>query len=161
MKSVFDNPYPNGTDEYLIWEVLVRNDFEGFLQGQWQMVADDYLADGFFGVDFGKSAEPTNWKLGFPSLESYRDQWLKDSHEFRQMNFAVDPRTKLYESCQLPDVQITGDSALVHKLFAGGIPLLDGTAVELKWRSLFLLRKQQESWRIAGFCGYLETKENL
>lgn len=157
MKTVFDNPFPVRTDEYMIWEVLVRNDFEGFLQGSWEKVADDYIEEGFFGMDFGKSISPTDWKLGFPSLNHYKNQWLADSKRFWENDFAVNPRQKLYASCELADIQIKGDSALVHKLFAGDIPTNGGIPIELNWRSLFLLRKKNGKWRIAGFCGYINT----
>lgn len=157
MKGIFDNPFPETTDAYLIWEVLVRNDFEGFLQGSWDRVADDYIEEGFFGVDFGKSTSPTDWTLGFPSLQHYKNQWLEDSQRFWENDFAADPRQQLYASCQLADIQITGTSALVHKFFVGDIPITGGASLELNWRSLFLLRKQAEKWRIAGFCGYINT----
>jgi hypothetical protein len=158
MKTVFDNPYPVKSDEYLIWEVLVKNDFEGFLNSSWEMVADDYIEDGFFGIDFGKSTLPVQWKLEFPSLEIYKNKWLVDSHDFQKNNFAADPQLKLYESCNLIDIQITGTSALVHKLFNGSIPIHGSSPLSLNWLSLFLLRKQQGKWRIAGFCGYMNSK---
>jgi hypothetical protein len=161
MKVIFDNPFPVSTDAFLIWEVLIRNDFEGFLQGSWERVADDYIEEGFFGVDFGKSTSPTDWTLGFPSLQHYMNQWLVDSNRFRENDFAADPRQKLYESCQLAEIQITGNSALVHKLFVGDIPIIGRAPLELNWRSLFLLRKQADKWRIAGFCGYINTPPSI
>ena len=161
MKTIVDNPYPINSEEFLIWEVLIKNDFEGFLNCSWEMVADDYIEDGFFGIDFGKSELPSQWKLEFPSLDMYTKKWLADSNDFQNNNFSADPRSNLYESCSLVNIQITDTSALVHKLFNGNIPIQGGTLLSLNWLSLFLLRKHYGKWRIAGFCGYMNSKASL
>lgn len=152
----FSNPFPGDTAKHQIWDVLVRNDFEGFLAGKWEMVDQDYLEQGFFGFDFGKSESPRDWRLGFPSLASYREAWLMDSIEFKALNFTDDPRERLYASCRLEQIEITGDVAMVHKIFDGEIARESSDPLPLRWRSLFLMKKVDEKWLIAGFCGYLK-----
>lgn len=156
MKAHTLNPFVVATDEYLIWETLVKNDFEGFLANRWDMVADDYLREGFFGIDFGKTADTQQWGLNFPSLESYKKQWLIDAANFQQINFSVDPRLRLYELCRLEQLNIQGKTALVHKVFDGNLPVKEQEAIVMKWRSLFLMRKIAKQWKIAGFCGYIK-----
>lgn len=155
MEEWEQNPYRTGTGEHELWNLLVRNDFEGFLAKDWERVAGDYIENGFFGIDLGKSRLPENWKLSFPALESYKYAWIKDSHAFEKHPFDCDPREALYKCSRLEFFDFKGTSALVHKVFNGYIPLKQGGALELKWRSLFLVRKEEDRWRIAGFCGYM------
>ncbi|MFD0763853.1 hypothetical protein ACFQZI_03265 [Mucilaginibacter lutimaris] len=154
MESWEVNPYEEGTDHYEIWEVLIRGDFDGFIAQSWDMVADGYISEGFFGVDMGKSTDPQSWKLTFPTLESYKVQWMQDSEGFAKNDFASNPREVFYKTTRLENFDFHDDTVLVHKVFDGTLTLTNGQIIPLKWRSLFLL-KHVGSWKIAGFCGYI------
>ncbi len=154
MESWYNNPYPEGTTQHEIWEVLIKNDFEGFLSKGWDFVKDDFIEDGFFGIDMAKSDNPQNWKLTYPTLGAYRDAWVKDSLDFAGKQFISDPREIFYRTTKLENFDFQDNQVLVHKVFNGVLELANGETIELKWRSLFLLRNKQ-GWKIAGFCGYM------
>lgn len=155
MQKKIENPYPSGSDQNEIWEMLVRNDFEGFVNQDWSRLAPDFLDNEFFGIDMRKSQNPADWKLTFPTLSSYRKQWVKDSEEFKKIEFDCDLRTSLYQVSKLEFFDFKDDKVLVHKIFDGTLPLKGGSFMPLNWRSLFLLKKVEGFWRINGFCGYM------
>ena len=51
-----DNPFqPADGHRHAIWEMLVRRDSDFLLSSDWTLVADDYVDDGFIGIDAAKS----------------------------------------------------------------------------------------------------------
>ena len=79
------NPFPEtDPDRNYIWEMLIKRDIEAFIREDWSRVAEDFLAEGFIGMDGGNSINPDSWKFRFPNLESYKIDWLKQAREFKE-----------------------------------------------------------------------------
>lgn len=156
MRDPFKNPFP-ATDvaRSSIWNMLVLRDIDAFLAADWSMVEDDFIADGFIGVNGQKDQNPDNWLLSFPDLPSYRDEWLRQAKDFAQQKFAEDPRTAIFTTTTLDSIEIAGNTALVRKKFYGGIKKADDTFDVMQWQTLYYCRLQDGRWKISGFTGYL------
>jgi len=154
--SLFKNPFnPLDQDRYQIWEMLVKRDIEAFMENDWEKVAGDFVEEGFTGVDARFSSNPDSWKLIFPNLKSYQQFWLEQSTNFKQTEWADDPKLKQIEATTLRDIDISEDSALVHKKFDGSIRKKNGDIVVLNWQTLYQCRKIGGKWKITGFTGFL------
>lgn len=150
------NPFlPDDNDRFNIWELLIRRDFEAFLRQDWEAVQGDYLSEEFHGIDFQKTPQSSSWKLGYPSLASYRTSWLSDSAKFNQTPLFFDPRKILYACCRLEYWDLQADIGIVHKVFDGVFPVHGKNPIEMRWRSIFILRRSDAQWKIAGFVGYI------
>jgi hypothetical protein len=148
------NPFPPAdADRHAIWELLVRRDGDFFLGGDWAGVAEDYVAEGFVGIDAGGSADPAQWRIGFPRLGDYRDAAIAGRPNTAE--FAEDPRTAWFRCQSLTAIEITGEMALAHKRIAGSIARRSGGPLTVGWRSVFMLRRVGNIWKITGFVGYL------
>jgi hypothetical protein len=148
------NPFAAAdADRGAIWEVLVRRDSDFFLSGDWSLIANDYVEDGFLGIDAGGNADPSRWTIGFPSLAAYRDAAI--AGRLMQPDFFEDLRAAWLRCQTLPRIEISGDLALAHKRIDGSILRADNTRLRLAWRSIFFMRRVQGSWKITGFTGYL------
>ncbi|MBB3595318.1 hypothetical protein FHX08_005730 [Rhizobium sp. BK529] len=156
MRDPFKNPLP-ASDEarHSIWEMLVHRDIDAFLAADWSKVAEDFVQDGFIGIDGGKEVSPDKWHLAFPTLSAYRDEWLRQAEDFKKQSFSEDPRTAIFTTTVLEDIEINGDMALVHKKFDGSILRPDGLRDRMLWQTLYYCRKHQGRWKISGFTGYL------
>jgi hypothetical protein len=156
MRDPFQNPFPTSdVARHAIWEMLVPRDIDAFLKADWSMVEDDFIADGFIGMNANKLADPDNWHLAFPNLTAYRDEWLRQADDFASQSFAEDPRTAIFTTTTLESVEIEGETALVRKKFNGSIKKADGTLDLMRWQTLYYCRLHQGRWKIAGFTGYL------
>lgn len=154
MQTAVDNPFSE-TDDRDLWEILVRHDVEGFLGQDWSVVAGDFLAEGFVGWDARFTSDTDQWRITFPTLEAYRQAWMSQSQEFARTRYQEDPRERLYAAMRLSRIEISGDTALVHKRFDGSILREDGDRLVLRWQSLFVCRRTSGHWKVAGFIGYL------
>lgn len=156
MPDLFANPFPEAdSDRCAIWTMLVPRDIAAFLAADWNMVADDFVADGFIGIDAGRTDNPDHWRLAFPDLAAYRDEWLRQAQEFAAGRFAEEPRAAIYSATTLRDIEINGDRALARKKFDGGITRADGGRDIMNWQTLYYCRRVGNIWKISGFCGYL------
>jgi hypothetical protein len=155
MPNFCKNPYKFDTDEYYIWEILIRNDFEAFCKMDWKMIQNDFIQDGFFGIDGKLSSNKLKWALTYDSLESYKIDWIKQSREFNKKAFLDNPLVVLYTTTKLSKIEIRDNIALVHKEFDGEFKVFKEAPVLLNWISLFVLRKVEGNWKIANFIGYL------
>ena len=151
------NPFPESyADRHAIWEMLVRRDIDSFLNSDWSAVEQDFDPKRFYGIDGRSRANPDSWRIAFPSLETYRDTWLAQSKAFRDRRFKCDPRQVLFEATTMRDIEIQGDTALLHKKFDGALEPVDGPPEPLVWQTLYQCRKDASGrWRILGFIGYL------
>lgn len=151
------NPFTStDVDRHAIWEILVRGDFEAFVAGKWSMIASDFWEEGFCGIDAGKEYDPSQWRLTFPDLESYRIEWLRQISQFASVRLiGTDIRKFLYESCRLTEIDIKGDRAIARKAFDGMARTLDGNEIVLSFQSVYQMVRRNERWLIAGFVGYL------
>lgn len=147
------NPFPNDPDRAEIWDFMVRKDIDAYLAKDWSMVADDFIEDGFMGIQANRSGNPDSWTLGFPTLAAYRDSWLAGTID--QEDFAEPLRPAIFRCTFLRDIEIVGDKALAHKKFDGRIAMKTGGAMEFKWQSVGWLKRQSDRWRAFGFIGYL------
>lgn len=150
------NPFPPGDpDRHYLWDMLVERDIEAFVAGDWGLVAGDFVAAGFQAIDAGLRDRPDSWRLKYPTLDAYRDDWLKQSQATTSRADAEAVRSGLHDATSLRDIEIAGDSALAHKRFDGQIRLRDGSNEVLRWQTLYSCRKFDEVWKITGFVGYL------
>ena len=154
--SFYKNPFPAAdVDRHEIWQMLVERDIIAFCQESWEMVNDDFIKENFIGIDAGKRHNPDSWRLGFPDLEHYKEEWLRQARDFAQTQWAEDPERALYHATTLRDIDIQGDSAVAHKKFDGEILKTNGEKTVLNWQTLYHCRKIGGRWKIAGFTGYL------
>lgn len=156
MRDPFKNPFPpSDTDRHSIWEMLVARDISAFLAADWSMVADDFVEEGFIGIDGRNEISPDKWRLAFPSLAAYRDEWLRQAKDFAAQSFAEDTRTAIFTTTTLEDIEIEGETALVRKKFDGSLTKKDGSRDIMRWQTLYYCRVHQGRWKICGFTGYL------
>lgn len=156
MRDPFRNPFPaTDTARHAIWEMLVTRDIDAFLAADWSLVAADFVEEGFIGIDGRKQISPDQWRLAFPTLSAYRDEWLRQARDFAGQSFAEDPRTAIFTTTVLEDIEISGDMALVRKKFDGGLSKADGTRDVMQWQTLYYCRLHEGHWKISGFTGYL------
>jgi hypothetical protein len=156
MRDPFQNPFPSSdTARSAIWDMLVTRDIDAFLAADWSLVEDDFIAEGFIGINGNKDANPDNWRLSFPNLTAYRDEWLRQAKDFAGQSFGEDPRTAIFTTTTLESIEIEGETALVRKKFEGGIKKPDGSVDEMRWQTLYYCRLHEGRWKISGFTGYL------
>jgi hypothetical protein len=133
--------------------MLVERDIQAFVGGDWARVSGDFLAETFFAVDGRSRDNPDSWRLGLGSLEQYRVSWLEQSAGMRDA--ADDLEAQLYDATTLRDIEIEGDRALAHKKFDGQVRRRDGGVELLRWQTLYMCRRVEAGWKVAGFVGYL------
>jgi hypothetical protein len=151
-----ENPFPAGdADRHFLWEMLVRRDLDAFLVADWSMVEDDFAGDRFFGLHGHFLANPDGWRLSFPALEAYRDEWLRQAHETAATAFAEPLREAVYRATTMRDIEIAGDRAVLHKKFDGTIRRADGRIDVLRWQTLYFCARIDGRWKITSFVGYL------
>ena len=109
----------------------------------------------FIGIDARRDVSPDKWRLAFPTLGAYRDEWLRQAREFAKLSFAEDPRTAIFTTTTLEDIEIEGEMALVRKKFDGSLKKADGSTDVMRWQTLYYCRLHEGWWKICGFTGYL------
>lgn len=161
-----NNPFLHlDIDRKEIWDMVVYRDIEAFVNQNWEMTKNDFHEDGFMGIDAGKRYEVDSWKLTYPNLEAYKKDWLVQAKSFNTIQWAEDITEALHRVTILQDIEIIGDSALLHKKFSGAIKKADGTYMQTNWQTLYRCRKIKTQWKIVGFTGYMpflqeETNNN-
>ena len=151
----FPSPFPNDPDRGAIWTMLVERDIAAFVAADWRMVADDFIAEQFLGIDGRGSDNPDAWRVGFPTLAAYRDEWLRQAAESASVAYAEDREAAIHHATTLRDIEIAGDLALAHKKFDGTIARADGGKDVLNWQTLYFCRRHNGRWKLTGFTGYL------
>jgi enamine deaminase RidA (YjgF/YER057c/UK114 family) len=149
------NPFAGSdADRAFIWEMLVARDTDAFLAADWNRVEADFIEEGFVGMS--GSSNPDHWRISFPDLASYRDEWLRQAVAFGPGELRGESTSEfLFRSTVLRDIEIAGDRAAAHKKFDGRAERMDGSPIILSWQSLYWLRRDDGRWRITGFLGYL------
>ncbi|WP_377298235.1 hypothetical protein [Rhizobium sp. SGZ-381] len=156
MRDPFQNPFPPEDEaRHAIWQMLVPRDIDAFLAADWSMVADDFVEEGFIGISGNRDGNPDNWRLAFPTLAAYREEWLRQAADFAQQSYGEDPRVAIFTTTTLEEIEVSGDTALVRKKFDGGIRKADGTLDVMRWQTLYYCRRHEGAWKISGFTGYL------
>jgi hypothetical protein len=154
-EATVPNPFPGDPDRSAIWTMLVERDIAAFLAADWRMVADDFIDAQFLGIDGKRSGDPDQWRIGFPSLDDYRTEWLRQAEESRKTAYAEDRGAAIHRATTLTDIEIAGELALAHKKFDGSILRADGIRDVLHWQSLYFCRRVGGTWKLVGFAGYL------
>lgn len=149
------NPFPNDPDRSAIWTMLVERDIAAFVAADWSMVDGDFIKEGFLGINGKKSGNPDDWRISFPTLEAYRDDWIRQAKESQKLDYAEDVLEGIHRATSLTEIEISGDIAIAHKKFDGEIRLSDGGKDVLNWQTLYFCRKVGGVWKLTGFAGYL------
>lgn len=149
------NPFPNDPDRREIWEMQVTRDIDAFLGQDWSMVDGDFIREGFLGIHAHKSEIPDSWRVAFPTLDVYRDEWLRQARETAATEFAEPLRAALFRITNLRDIDLAGDVAVAHKKFDGTVMRADGGRDVLNWQTLYFCRRHQGRWKLTGFVGYM------
>ena len=154
MAAVSSCPFTD-PDRAAIWDMLVTRDIDAFLAADWAAVADDFVTDGFFGIDAHFSADPDQWTPRFGALTQYRDEWLRQAAETARTADPASAQDALHAATRLERIDIEGDLAIAQKKFHGFMPLREGGAAYLNWRTQYVCRREDGRWKIAGFVGYM------
>ncbi len=155
-ESNYKNPFPTtDPDRHYLWEMLVKRDIIAYCNQDWSMVAGDFIEENFMGIDGRGLDNPDSWTISFPDLASYKKEWLAQAADTANTEWAEDHEKAFYEATNLRDIEINGDSALLHKKFNGALRKKDGTVMPINWQTLYRCRKVNGQWKIAGFTGYL------
>lgn len=150
------NPFPEkDSDRHPIWEMLVRRDIDAFLAQDWSMVEGDFAEDRFFGMHGHFLANPDAWRLAFPRLADYRDEWLRQAAGSAGTEYAEPRREAFFRITNMRDMDIDGDRAVVHKKFDGTIARADGSSERALWQTLYFCSRIGGEWKITGFVGYI------
>ncbi|WP_273784205.1 hypothetical protein [Brucella intermedia] len=149
------NPFAGDKDREQIWEMLVRRDIEAFVSQDWSLVADDFDEVRFLGIHAHNDRNPDKWDAGFPTLASYRDEWLRQAAESAAVEYAESLAEGIFRATDLSVIDVTGDVALARKKFDGTIARKDGSVDRLNWQTLYFCRREKARWKITGFVGYM------
>ena len=153
-------PFAADAERHQIWEMLVPRDIAAFVQADWSMVAGDFVNHCFMGIQANKDNNADKWQIGFPDLESYKAEWLRQAHETQKTEFAENLEVAIHRATSLTQIDFNGDMAMAHKKFDGVIKLKNGGEDRLNWQTLYLCRKEDGRWKIAGFVGYMAYRSN-
>jgi hypothetical protein len=152
------NPFDHESepDRHAIWEMMIIEDSEAFVSGDWKRIEGDFAAESFEGIRCEHSTDPANWRIAFADLVSYRDSWLSAAAEFSKKRFVGrSHRDAIYARTKLVEIQIAGDRALARKTFSGELPLEDGTMLSGDRQTLYRLHRRSGRWKVVGFIGQL------
>ena len=125
--NFYQNPFPSSdADRHALWEMLVARDTRAFAEQSWEQVANDFIEEGFMGINGRFRSNPDSWRIAYHKLSAYRDDWLEQARKSAAIAWAEDPERAMYEATTLRDIEIVGDSALLHKKFDGSVSQKDG-----------------------------------
>ena len=134
----------------------MRADIDAFIAGDWSAVAEDFDAQAFQAIDAGFSTDPADWTIGFPNLDAYRDRWLEMSADTRSKADPARLREAMFRGARIARIDFyDGGTAILHKVFDGATPLMDGSEEAYAWQSVFTLRRADAGWKIVSFVGYM------
>jgi len=109
------NPFPNDPDRAAIWQMLVPRDIDAFVNQDWGMVDGDFVREAFLGINGNAKDNPDGWTVGFPSLEAYRAEWLRQAAESAAIKYAEDQRAGIFRATTLREIEIAGDVAVARR----------------------------------------------
>jgi hypothetical protein len=154
----FQNPYDfvADPDRHALWQALVARDSESFIAADWSACDGDFAHERFEGISAHGSLNPVQWTLRYPTVASYRDDWLEMAKRFQNVPLArISHRELLYTMQTFAKVEIADGRAIVWKQFRADEPLTNGDRYQLSAQSVYRLQRIDGQWRIVGFIGYL------
>jgi hypothetical protein len=158
MLDPLKNPYDaaSDADRHALWQALIARDSDSFVAADWTLCDGDFAYDRFEGISAHNSLDPIDWTLRYPTVESYRDDWLEMAKRYLKVPLAaVSHRELLYKMQAFAKVDVQGDRAIVWKQFRADEPLTNGDRYSLCAQSVYRLHRIDGQWRIVGFVGYL------
>ena len=151
-----ENPFSrNDKDRFELWNILVQKDIEAFVNQDWEKIKEDFIEEGFTGINANKISSPDGWTLSYPNLESYKKDWLKQAKYFGETSWKENLLEAIHKITILNDIDINGNRALVHKKILGSLEKSNGEKTPTNWETLYRCSKVNNTWKIAGFTGYL------
>jgi hypothetical protein len=138
-----------------LWDMLVARDIDAFLAADWHLIEGDFKRQGFIGLHAHHQGDPDRWRLAFPTVEAYRDEWLRQAQDAQKISYAEPLRAAIFRATRLTDIDINGNVAILHKKFDGTIQRSDGGADRLLWQTLYFCGYDGARWQITGFVGYM------
>jgi hypothetical protein len=156
--DAFTNPYEArvDADRHALWDILIARDSDAFIAADWSVCDDDFAHGRFEGLSANGAIDPTQWTLRYPTVESYRDDWLQMADQFRAMPLVAIPhRELLYRMQSFAKVEIANGRAIVWKQFWADEPLTNGERYQISAQSVYRLQRIVGAWKIVGFIGYL------
>lgn len=156
--ALYENPFDSATEpnHYEIWEALIARDSDAFAAVDWSICESDFAADRFDGISAHGSLNPVEWSLQYPTVASYRDDWLRMAQDYLAIPLArVSHRELLYRMQRIAHIEIAEGRAVVWKQFRATEPLATGGEYKVQAQSVYRLRQVDGRWLITGFVGYL------
>jgi hypothetical protein len=153
-----ENPFDRSAkpDHHELWEILIARDADAFAFENWTICADDFDDGRFDGISAHGSLDPASWSLQYPTVDSYRADWLRMAREFKLLPLeSCGHRELLYRMQHFSKIEISNERAVVWKQFRAIEPLTDGGCYEISAQSVYRLHKCDGRWVIVGFVGYL------
>jgi hypothetical protein len=158
MLDPLKNPYDaaSDADRHALWQALIARDSDSFVAADWSLCDGDFAHERFEGISAHGSLDPVDWTLRYPTVESYRDDWLDMAKRYLKVPLAaVSHRELLYKMQAFAKVDVQGDRAIVWKQFRADEPLTNGDRHTICAQSVYRLHRIDGHWRIVGFVGYL------
>ncbi len=152
------NPYDAATDadRHALWQALIARDSDAFAAADWSICDGDFSHDRFEGISAHGSFDPIDWTLRYPTVKSYRDDWLDMAQRFLSIPLAeASHRELLYRMQKFAKVEIADNRAIVWKQFSADQPLTSGDRYRISAQSVYRLHRIDGRWLIVGFVGYL------
>lgn len=81
MNSAMMNSFPHDPDRHELWEMVIHRDIEAFMAKDWNLMKREFIEEGFFGIDGRLLTSIDSWRLIFPNLDAYRQEWLKQAND--------------------------------------------------------------------------------
>ena len=151
----YRNPFAPGTDRHALWHLLVEVDIEAFVHADWDRLKTAFIGEGFTAIDAQGSLNPDSWRLSFTRAEDYGALWLDNARQMAERVARDDLRQAFIDATTMDDIEVQGDSALLHNKLDGQIVTASGEIIPLHWQTLYQCVKLGGAWKIAGFVGFL------
>jgi hypothetical protein len=80
-----------------------------------------------------KSELPDSWRLDFPDLEAYRNEWPRQARAVPTVEYTEPVRDALFRATNLRDIDLRGNTTVCHTKFDATIALAGGGIEVINW----------------------------